>query len=138
MGGGGSIQGMRTSLKNNSNLLKGRRKGFFKRELSYAEIRTYNKESTDPIAKEKGSNTIQLREIREKLIRERKRYNYVQVALFISVLAFIVYGAVSFLSDTSSEQNEYQKNRESVSVSMERDPYEKHMSLGYLDEEAKE
>lgn len=95
--GGGGIQGMRISLKNNRNLLKGRKKGFFKRELSYGEIRKYYKESTDPIAKEKGSNTIELRAIREKLIRERKRFAYIQWTLFFITLTLISCFAVSFL-----------------------------------------
>lgn len=101
MPGEGFMQSMRVSLKNNGNLLKGRRKGFFKRELSYAEIRKYYKESTDPISNEKGSNAVELQKIRERLIRERKRFAYVQISFFIVVAVVVTYGVVSFLTQSS-------------------------------------
>ncbi len=138
MSGSGFMQYMQNSLKSNRALLKRRRKGFFKRDLSYAEIRKYYKESTEKIPQGKGTNSIALREIRERLLKVRRRNIIVQVILFVVVASLIAYGAVSLLSDTSSTHRTYEKKREQVSMDLENDPYEKHMSLGELDLDAKE
>ncbi|MEQ8909924.1 MAG: hypothetical protein RIC95_12070 [Vicingaceae bacterium] len=97
MPGGGSIANMITTLKNNKLLLRGR-KGFFKRELSYPEIREFYKSSTNPIKSQKVDEEL-LKSIRKKVIAHQRKENYKRVRLAIItalLLAIPLYYLFSF------------------------------------------
>lgn len=98
MGGGGSMQSMQSSLKNNRGLLKGRRKGYFRRELTLSEVRKKCKESFEQITWKKA-NKKRLEMIRNRIIQERRRRVFFQVLFALVVLAMVTFFGVSFLMD---------------------------------------
>ena len=61
-------------------LLRSRR-AFFRKEMTYAELREYYKDSTSPIPKGKKPTKEQLQKIRDQLTRGRKRYNFFRISI---------------------------------------------------------
>lgn len=127
----GGSQFMRIVMKNNRNLVKGRKKGFFKRDLSYKELKKYYKESSSPLARGKGTNSIALREIREKIIRERKRNFIFQFCFTLVVLTGVVSGLYSFLTSTKHYVRPVEKYKTERSCAENNQSYERNMEYGY-------
>ncbi len=73
MGGGGSIQGMITSLKNNRKLL--RKKRLFRPEKTFLRIKKEYIKSAEGELNLKNATGRQLRDIRVKVLKRRKKMN---------------------------------------------------------------
>jgi hypothetical protein len=99
MEGVGSMESMQIVLKNKRKLLDGRKKrGFFKRELSYAQVRKYYKDLSVPltdagnrITSEPQTNSATIIEAKEKKWKHANctfydRCNYIE---FRNVLCII-------------------------------------------------
>ncbi len=93
MAGGGSIQNMLNTLKNNKNLLP-KRKSFFKRDLNYFELRKYYQESPLYFSNKKITKE-ELLLIRNKIREDRKRSKILVFTTFLSV--FVVFSVVLVL-----------------------------------------
>lgn len=101
MGGGGSMQSMQTVLKNNRNLLSGRKKrSYFKRELTYAQIRKSYKESTKPISD--NSNQVDYKKIRQVILQERRKNLNIQIVLFLVISVLVSLAMYSTLFQTNT------------------------------------
>ncbi|MFT5665896.1 MAG: tetratricopeptide (TPR) repeat protein [Vicingaceae bacterium] len=130
MGGGGSMQSMQTVLKNNRKLLDGRKKrGFFKRELSYAQVRKYYKDSSIPCAD--GGNRIPVdhKQIRQRLLKQRRKNGNMQIVLFVIVVILLSLGMFSVLSKTkkiTKQKIQYQRAPQFVLS----DGYDSFMAMG--------
>ncbi len=98
MGGEGSISAMITTLRNNKNLLRGR-KGFFRRELSYSEIRDYYK--TPKLNLRKGNlDQDYLRKVRAQILKDRRKTRWIQITVISVTLIFVgsIFYALASLS----------------------------------------
>jgi|GEM_PF-5809123 len=128
--GGGSMQSMQTVLKNNRKLLGGRKKrGFFKRELSYAQVRKYYKDSSIPLID--GGNRIPVdhKQIRRRLLKQRRKNGNIQIVLFMIITALLSLGMFSVLSKTkkmAKQKIQYQLAPQFVSS----DGYDSFMVMG--------
>ncbi len=92
MGGGGSIQGMINSLKNNKKLL--RRNRMFLKDRSFLNLKKEYLKAADGEVNFKKATKKQLSEIRVKVIRERKKRSYIYIGLFIAcffIIGFPIY-----------------------------------------------
>ena len=102
MAGGGSIQGMRTSLSNNKRLL--RKKSLFRPERTFLSLKSEYIESAGGEIALKKATKAQLRAIRLKIIKEKEREFY---AICISLLVLLsIIGLVSY---NSSQNNKVDK-----------------------------
>ncbi len=96
LGGFGSIQSMITSLRNNRNLLRNRKK-LFQKDFSFAEAKALYQEKKR-ILQFKESTPAQLATIREEIRKERRRNTFVYfIAAFFAavVVGFIGYKVFS-------------------------------------------
>ena len=89
MGGGGSIQGMNTSLKNNRMLLRTSRfnpkkKSFFNRRKEYIK-------AADGFVELKEATPEELHKIRKKILLQRRNGNILSLVLIIVLIPFFVY-----------------------------------------------
>ncbi|NOG56958.1 MAG: hypothetical protein HND54_04400 [Bacteroidetes bacterium] len=110
-------------------LLRGRRK-FFRKEMSYAELREYYKDSASPISKGKTPTKEQLKVIRAQLIKERKRFNFYRiVSTWIFTLCFLVLINYSYNNFTFIQeyfiQTDKEINYESIELENKRNFEEK-------------
>lgn len=130
MGGGGSKQSMQTVLKNNRKLLDGRKKrGFFKRELSYAQVRKYYKYLS--ISRTDGEDRIPVdhKQIRQRLLKQRRKKGKMKIALFMIVLILLSLGIFSVLSKTkkiTKQKIQYQR----APQFMPSDGYDSFVAMG--------
>ena len=92
MAGGGSIQGMRTSLSNNKRLL--RKKSLFRPERTFLSLKNEYIESAGGEKALKKATKAQLRAIRLKIIKEKEKEFYA-ICITLLVLLFII-GLVSY------------------------------------------
>ncbi|OAD43420.1 hypothetical protein [Polaribacter atrinae] len=92
MAGGGSIQGMRTSLSNNKRLL--RKKSLFRPERTFLSLKSeYIKSAGGEIVLKKATKA-QLRTIRLKIIKERERKFYticITLLVLLSIIGLVTY-----------------------------------------------
>lgn len=129
MGGEGSMAAMRVSLKNNANLLSGRKKrGYFKRELSYAEIRMYYKESTAPLT-DGGSGAQNIQEIRVKLIAERRKNLNILIVLALVSSISVGFVMLSILGKTHFGSTKHIPKYKSVPSIIVTDSYSNYMQM---------
>lgn len=99
--GGGSMQSIQTVLKNNRKLLGGRKKrGFFKRELSYSQVRKYYKDSSIPTAGRGNKAPVDHKQIRQRLLKQRRKNGNMQIVLSMIITALLGLGMFSVLSKT--------------------------------------
>lgn len=133
MGGEGSISAMRISLKNNAGLLNGRKKrGYFKRELSYAEIRKYYKESTEPLT-DGIDREYDLKAIRTKLIVERRKNRNIQIIVIIIVTTLVGFGMFLLLGRNTSDNNRKPvQQKKDISILLS-DSFDDYMHMGKSD-----
>jgi hypothetical protein len=92
LAGGGSIQGMRTSLSNNKRLL--RKKSLFRPERTFLSLKNEYIESAGGEKALKKATKTQLRAIRLKIRKEKEKEFYV-ISISLLVLLFII-GLVSY------------------------------------------
>lgn len=80
--GFGGVQGMITSLKNNSNLI-GRRKKYFnqKGETKYLKTRTNFKKASPEL----------INKIREKSKKENRKARIIQIIFLIIIITLVIY-----------------------------------------------
>ncbi|MEQ8624877.1 MAG: hypothetical protein RJQ00_03240 [Vicingaceae bacterium] len=131
MGGEGSIQGMIISLRNNKNLLRGRAKGFFRRELTYSQLRKYYRDSEKPI-EDAISSQEQLRKIRARIIEDRKKETrkiIIVVSSLTIVLTFLIILLFNSFSFTEVNKSSTKKSRV-VDYKMRNDSYNEMVELG--------
>lgn len=108
IGGGGSIQGMITSLSNNKKLLKSKR--LFKKERAFLNLKQeYFKASKGELDFKKATKE-QLLEIRKKVIKERQKEK-----LFSVIVAFVVIGIFSYFALVLINENKaFVKKQEAI------------------------
>jgi len=97
LGGEGFTAHMIATLRNNKNLLKGR-KGFFRRELSYSQIREFYKASTAPLSKKEVDQEL-LNKIRKDLLEKQKKMAVRKLSFAIALLVLfsvLIYGFVNY------------------------------------------
>lgn len=93
--GGGSIQGMITSLSNNKNLLRSKR--LFKKERTFLNIKKeYLKASEGKLNLKKASKE-ELQQIRKKIIKERRKENMVLISIAIVITSVIFYFTINVI-----------------------------------------
>ncbi|WP_282073219.1 hypothetical protein [Polaribacter atrinae] len=92
MAGGGSIQGMRTSLSNNKRLL--RKKSLFRPERTFLSLKSEYIESAGGEIALKKATKSQLRAIRLKIIKEKEREFYticITLLVLLSIIGLVTY-----------------------------------------------
>lgn len=126
-GWGGSVLAMIQSLKNNKMLLRGRR-SFFRREMTYAELREYYKDSLEPISNDKKPSKSQLNEIRTRLKNERRDYNFFRISTTVSItLCLLVFIQYSYNNFTIVKKYFIESDNPNEVELMVIDQYQKHM-----------
>jgi len=103
MGGGGSIQGMITSLNNNRKLL--RKKRLFRPEKTFFGIKNEYIKSAGGELMLKKATKKQLRDIRVKILKRRKRIEFVRSLVFIVFISLFCLMAFNYIQ-SSKEVNE--------------------------------
>lgn len=82
---GGSVQGMRLSLNNNKKLLRSKR--FFTKEKTFLSIKTdYLKIASKGHLDLKKASKEDILRVRNKVLKERKKANYILIAIFSIIL----------------------------------------------------
>lgn len=109
MGGGGSIQGMITSLKNNRKLL--RKKRLFRPEKTFLRIKKEYIKSAEGELNLKNATGRQLRDIRVKVLKRRKKNEFVRIVIFISFISVFSLIAYDYIK-SSKALNELNEKRE--------------------------
>ena len=109
MGGGGSIQGMITSLKNNRKLL--RKKRLFRPEKTFLRIKKEYIKSAKGELNLKNATGRQLRDIRVKVLKRRKKNEFVRIVIFISFISVFSLIAYDYIK-SSKALNELNEKRE--------------------------
>ncbi|WP_341221017.1 hypothetical protein [Polaribacter atrinae] len=92
MAGGGSIQGMRTSLSNNKRLL--RKKSLFRPERTFLSLKSEYIESAGGEIALKKATKSQLRAIRLKIIKEKEGEFYticITLLVLLSIIGLVTY-----------------------------------------------
>lgn len=89
MFGGGSIQGMITSLSNNRKLL--RSKKLFKKERSFLNLKKEYLKASEGEKNQKKSSKEELHRVRKKIIKERRRENVLLITVGIILLSAFTY-----------------------------------------------
>ncbi|SDY08984.1 hypothetical protein SAMN05444411_1222 [Lutibacter oricola] len=126
MGGEGSMQSMNTILRNNRNLL--RKKGMFNREKSFRYLRNkYYGNDKDEFDIRKLSEK-ELLEIREKVIKDRKRENLRALIITILFLITLIVIGLYLFSPTKKITNQETNIYKSEKVKLEN--YKSYMNLG--------
>ena len=87
MAGGGSIQGMITSLSNNKKLL--RRNRLFRPENSFLNLKKEYLKAAEGKINIKKATKKELAEIRRKVLEQRRKEDYITAGLFAASLMFI-------------------------------------------------
>lgn len=106
MGGEGSISHMIATLRNNKNLLRGRNR-FFRRELTYSELRDYYKDSKVPLKNGKIDKEY-LKKVRNQLLKDQRKARNKQI-LIISIAVILVssvFWSISSLSFSKAHSNQ--------------------------------
>ncbi|GGE31196.1 hypothetical protein [Psychroflexus planctonicus] len=111
-GGGGSIQGMITSLSNNKKLLRSKR--LFHKEHSFLKRKQEYVNASGKKTSLKKATKEELLAIRKKVIKERKKQNLLLLSIFILLLTIISYlASISFkqidLKLEEQKKSEYNK-----------------------------
>ena len=94
MGGGGSIQGFNTSLKNNRKLL--RKTSFFPKERSFLNSKREYIKRAGGVKSLKNASKEELLAIRESIIAKRRKDNLLTVAIFIILVAATIYISIDY------------------------------------------
>lgn len=129
MGGwGGSVLAMIQSLKNNKMLLRGR-SSFFRKGMSYTEIRQHYKDSLSPIPDGKKPTKEQLESIGKRLRKEQKDSKFYAICISITValcmLVFIDYSYNNFIHIKSILINKNKPNTKIIELQKARSFEEK-------------
>ncbi len=114
MPGGGSVQGMITSLRNNKNLL--RSKKLFNKERTFLRIKKENlKVSNGKLNSEKASKE-ELKQIRKKIVKERYKEKKIVIGITIIVASIFIYFTFNIIQQNNNDlKNQYAlqfKNKE--------------------------
>lgn len=89
MFGGGSIQGMITSLSNNKKLLRSKR--LFKKERSFLNLKKEYLKASDGEKNLKKASKEELLRVRKKIIKERRRENVLLITVGITLMSAFSY-----------------------------------------------
>lgn len=120
MGGGGSAQGMRNSLKANNMLL--RKKSYFKKERTFLNRKREYSNAAKGVIDLKTATKEQLADIRNKIIKRRKRQNLVLLLVMILLVVPITYYSIDFINQ-NTELNLKAKNKIAIEL------HQKHLFL---------
>ena len=108
IGGGGSIQGMITSLGNNKKLLRSKR--LFKKERTFLNIKKEYLDATEGKVNLKKASKQELKQIRKKIIKERRKENIILTATAMVMVSIIIY----FTIHTIQQNNINTKNQQTI------------------------
>lgn len=89
MGGGGSIQGMNTSLSNNKKLLRSKR--LFKKEKTFLNVKKEYLKASKGKLNFKTTSKEELLELRKKILKERKKERSIFILIGLTVIGFFIY-----------------------------------------------
>ena len=108
IGGGESIQGMITSLGNNKKLLRSKR--LFKKERTFLNIKKEYLDATEGKVNLKKASKQELKQIRKKIIKERRKENIILTATAMVMVSIIIY----FTIHTIQQNNINTKNQQTI------------------------
>jgi tetratricopeptide (TPR) repeat protein len=108
-GGGGSIQGMYTSLKNNRMLLRTshfypRKKSFFNRKKEYIK-------AADGFVELEIATKDELLAIRKRILRKRRIDDFITLALFLMLSSVVVYFSFGFFKTNPNYVSPEEKHK---------------------------
>lgn len=99
MFGGGSVQGMITSLSNNKKLL--RSKKLFKKERTLLNIKKEYLKATKGKLNLKKVSKEELQEIRKKVIKQRRKENILLIGFAIVITSVMIYFTVKVIRQSN-------------------------------------
>lgn len=94
MGGGGSIQGMNNSLNNNRKLLQ--KPTYFNRKRSLLELRREYQSTINGISDYNMASEDDLKQIRAKIIKQRRKESAITLSIFLLLLPFVIYFSIGY------------------------------------------
>jgi len=94
-GGGGSIQGMITSLKNNKKLL--RSKKLFSKERNFLNTKKENLKATEGKLEFKEASKEELERVRNRIINQRKKERLIFIFVTIAVVGAFTFFAIQLI-----------------------------------------
>lgn len=113
MAGGGSIQGMITSLSNNKKML--RRKSMFRTERTFLSLKKEYIKSAKGEIKLKNATKEQLNIIRLKVLKERRNHRnslFIATAIVLSIVGFLNYKYVNYSQEAEAMNKEITLNQQ--------------------------
>jgi tetratricopeptide (TPR) repeat protein len=96
--GGGSIQNMINTLRNNKNLL--RKKSMFKKERSFLQIKKEYLKVTKGKIELKNTTKEELALIRQRVLNQRQKERGISLLIAVCVLGFFTYLAIAIFKST--------------------------------------
>jgi hypothetical protein len=134
--GGGSIQNMLVTLKNNKNLLR-KRKSIFLRKSEFKRLRETYKEASRVIVNERKATKEELEQIRQRVLAERKKDIRIQLVILTIVGLVVVSSGIFILNNVRTTRIESEKISQAQLIKETKLNYRESMTEGskMMDEE---
>ncbi|MBW1294787.1 hypothetical protein [Aquimarina litoralis] len=102
LGGGGSIQGMITSLSNNKKLL--RSKKLFKKERTFLNIKKDSLKTSKGKLNVKKASKEELEQIRKKIKKQKRKENAILICIAVVITSFMTYFTFNLIQENTIDK----------------------------------
>lgn len=129
MAGGGSIQSMLTTLRENKKLLP-KRKNIFKNKAEIQRLKDYYKKHPQDLLKDKTTTKEERAKIRQRVLKGRKRDTRIQLITVGIISLLIVAGSLYLIDKMEARKAEQEKAQQDLIFKEKEIKYNENMAEG--------